>query len=259
MTDFNGGLAQLQLGLSIRLAYGKNLPWMLAGMAHWDSSRALHWARQCVRASNSKPAAEHHRKSILFLCPGSILRTAIDVYISTTNMPNVLRMNIAVFLLIPLGDKPIESEHKPISDKIVVKSPVSAGHTFSVQRLKVIEKMMFQPSSPQWQLLLTHFMGMSTRKETIETMGLQHHPFFQGFFGQTRAMWRDWSKEMSGKVWVYLERIIYRQDLSLKFHKLDAGWVRGWTRPIAHRKTDRRAAMCPPVPRTFSWITPQCT
>jgi len=57
-------------------------------------------------------------------------------------MPDVLCLHTAVFRFIPLGDRQIEREHKPVSDIVAVKRGVSSGHHFSIQRYKVVEALL---------------------------------------------------------------------------------------------------------------------
>ena len=89
------GIMQLQLGFGIRMSWARHLPWMLMGLAHPQESRALHWAKECCAAFAQKPDAQHHRKSLLFLKPGSVLRSSIDRFIETGTMPEFLRLQLS--------------------------------------------------------------------------------------------------------------------------------------------------------------------
>ena len=103
ITDYRAGMLHLQLGFGIRNAWSTNLPWLLMAIPHPNASRGVHWSKACIEAYERKPEAQHHRKSVLFLKPGTPLRSSIDLFISTGVMPPLLRLNTAPFLLIPLG------------------------------------------------------------------------------------------------------------------------------------------------------------
>ena len=47
-SEFHNGMSRLSLGLMVKLAWRKNLPWMLAGLAHPDISRAINFAKKCI-------------------------------------------------------------------------------------------------------------------------------------------------------------------------------------------------------------------
>ena len=112
----------------------------------------MHWAKTCVKAFDSTPVATHHRRSVAFLLPGSKVRGTIDGFISSGTMWEGLKLQIAPFMFVPLGDRLIEMEHKPISDLVRPKLRISRGHNFSVRRLKSIEEIIF----PHVQVRMQH-------------------------------------------------------------------------------------------------------
>ena len=161
--DLNGAVSQMQVGYSIRIARTKNLPWIIAGMCVPVPSRSLHWAKTCVKVFDSQPAAAHHRRSVAFLLPGSKVRGLIDAFISSGAMCEELKLQVAPFMFVPLGDRLIEIEHKPISELVRPKLRISRGHNFSVKRLKNIEEITTPTSSSSAEAqvrddLVGHFM-----------------------------------------------------------------------------------------------------
>ena len=112
MQAFSAGVTHLHLSFGVRLHWTQELLRMLMGIAHPHVARALFWCRRCIQAFNAKPEAKHHRTSVLFLKPGSILRVAIDAFLASGVMPAILQLHMAPFYLIPLGDRLIEREHK---------------------------------------------------------------------------------------------------------------------------------------------------
>ena len=112
LQNFSAGITHLQLASGVRLHWTTELHWMLMGIAHPLVHRALHWCCQCIQADDAKAEATHHRKSVLFLKPGSVLRAATDVFLNSGLMPEVLKLRVAVFYIVPLGDRLIEREHK---------------------------------------------------------------------------------------------------------------------------------------------------
>ena len=124
------------------MAWTKNLPFILMAIPHPDPVRGVYWAKECVKAYSEKHESQHRRKTPMFLKPGSPLRIALDEFILSGNMPDLLKLNTAPFLFVPLGDRMIEREHKYLSDIARPKTGVVAGHKCSVRRLRHIEGLM---------------------------------------------------------------------------------------------------------------------
>ena len=189
MNDYVAGTTCLQAAMSVRLAWGKSLPWLLIGMAHPVKSRALHWASECIRVYESAPAAQqHHRKTLLFLQGGGVLRQALDDFIQSGTMPDVLCLHTAVFRLIPLGDRQIEMEHKPVSDIVAVKRGVSSGHHFSIQRYKVVEALL-ESDGANADKLADHFTAVKSISGAVRALKFNLHPVFKDVFKLSDKTW----------------------------------------------------------------------
>ena len=133
-----------------------------------------------MEAYAQKPEIQHHRLSVLFLKPGSPLRACIDIFIATSTMPNLLRLQTAPFLFAPLSDRYIEREHKYLSDVTRPKTGVHLGHRFSVKRLKIIEGML--ADSVFREKLVQHYISLKNTKGLIKVMGFENHPVFKEVF-----------------------------------------------------------------------------
>ena len=151
---------------------------MLMGIAHPLVARAIFWCKRCIRAFDAKPEAEHHRQSVLFLKHGSVLRVAMEAFISTGVMPAILQLHVSVFYFIPLGDRLIESEHQYLSDITRPKGNVVRGHWFSIRRLRILEKRMFVDAGFANQVV-DYFMSLKSIKSAIKIFGLERHPLFE--------------------------------------------------------------------------------
>ena len=219
--DLNSAVSQMQVGYSIRLGWTTNLPWMIAGMCVPIPARSLRWAKACVKAFDSKPVKMHHRRSVAFLLPGSEVRGMIDAFISSGTMCEGLKFQIAPFNFVPLGDRLIEMEHKPISDLVRPKLRITKGHNFSVRRLKKIEELMFptSPSSAAAQVredFVGHFMKTKTIKNVLTLMGMDKHPFFQDVMKRRVA---DIEKHRANLAWNHFEEIFDRHSVDLKYQR----------------------------------------
>ena len=226
MGDFRAAIAFLQLGFGVRMAWTKILPFILMAIPHPNPVRGVHWAKECIKAYDQKEEAHHHRKSLLFLKPGSPLRSAIDQFIISGEMPLLLRLNTAPFLFVPLGDRMIEREHKYLSDVARPKTGVQAGHAFSIRRLRVIEGLMNEQPDKR-ELLLQHYAQVRSCKGAILAMGLNHHPLFMDVLriNNNNALGRQVTKV----VWGVLEQLVYRRDVAGKHEDF----------PVAHKTAER--------------------
>jgi hypothetical protein len=131
---------------------------------------------------------------VLFLKPGSPLRECIDIFIATSTMPALLRLQSAPFLFVPLGDRYIEREHKYLSDVTRPKTGVHLGHVFSGKRLKIVQGLL--PDSVFRGKLVQHYMSLKTTKGLIKAMGFENHPVFKELFqGQGSSRMQIKSKQ----------------------------------------------------------------
>ena len=213
LTDYRGGLAHIQFALDLRLSWRRNLPWMLMGIPHPNPARGAHWARQCVTAFLEKTEAQHHRLSLLFLRPGSVLRVAIDQFILTFIMPPVLFQQVSPFLFVALSDRYIEREHKYLSDKARPKVGVRTGKAFSLKRFRTIEKTMSNDHEFR-DRMVKHFMGMRTWKDIVQALGFDHHPHFIYLNSPGAVVSKG---ERGNKPWHVLEKLVYRMDVGMKY------------------------------------------
>ena len=217
--DYHGGVSHIQLGFGIRLAWTKNLPFMLMALPHPDASRGVHWAKQCIKAYNEKPPEKHHRKTLLFLRVGGVLRAAVDEFVESGQMPELLWLNAAPFLFVPLGDHLVEREHKYLSDLTRPKTPLQAGHAFSIKRFRDIEGLMSESVGFR-EALLDRYLEVRTCKGAIIAMGLQHHPLFVDGVGLQGAAWH---KEVTDVVWRHVEELVYRREIGMKHEHFPIG------------------------------------
>ena len=99
--DFEAGLSQIELGMSVKMAWMEQLPWQLCGMAHTHLEEARTKASHCIKLFKSVPASKNHRKSKTFLDAGCELRTCIDELVETGNMEPVLQFNLLPIHVLP--------------------------------------------------------------------------------------------------------------------------------------------------------------
>ena len=220
LENFSSGIAALQVGFTVRLSWTNKMPWMLMGMAHIRNDRALHWAKKCVQLFDESPAGQttHHPKTLLYLKPGGLLRLSVNQFILTSVMPDILKLHVANFRFIPVGDRQIEREHKPISELTRTKHAITRGHVFSVRRLKIIEAR-FKADVDFKRALVKRFLAFRSLKELVKVIGLEKHPMFSEIYKMEKS---TWGKQASQLLWSMAERLIYRQDLSAKYQKLTA-------------------------------------
>ena len=241
--DFSAGIAHLQLSFGVRLRWGTELPWMLMGLAHPIVSRAQHWGRRCIQAYSAKSEDQHHRRSILYLKPGSPLRTALDMFVASGSMPGLLRLHVAVFYFIPLGDRNIEREHKYLSDVVRPKTRVILGHWFSVRRLRIVEKRMFVDAVFA-DGLVDKFLSLKSTKSVIHIFGLEKHPLFQDMMRNQQGR-RD--KAVNQVVRRVLEQVVYRQELGMKYTTFDFARKTNAAADEKWRGAERKTHMKPRV------------
>ena len=67
LSDFKAGIACIQFGFSVRLAWNKSLLWLLLGVARVKSELARHWAERCCRIFDQSAPGDHrhHPKALL--------------------------------------------------------------------------------------------------------------------------------------------------------------------------------------------------
>ena len=239
MQDFSSGVAHLQPAFGIRLRWSTELPWVLMGIAHPLVSRAIHWCRRCLQAYDAKPEHQHHRKSVLFLKVGSLLRMAIEAFIASAEMPEILRLRVAPFHFIPLGDRNIEREHKYLSDIVRPKTRIVGGHWFSVRRLRVLEHRMFvDPVFANG--IVDYFMSLKSIKSAIRSFGFERHPLFQEAMKEKGT---QKEKAVSNMLRQFLEQVVYRQELGIKYSTFDIARKVQSAKDNAWRAAERKASM----------------
>ena len=89
--------------LQTKLAYWKLLPWALCGMAHHDPAEAQKAAQECLDLYQRDPdPSHHHRLTVLFLAPGSELRSQVEAFASGVPLKSLraLRLRVAKFQFI---------------------------------------------------------------------------------------------------------------------------------------------------------------
>ena len=134
ISDFTLALSNIKLGVSVKFGWLKNLPWLLAGLAHLDAEKARRFGRVCISIYDKQEPNERHRISRKFLQEGTVLRDDIASFISGNDMSEVLRIEVAVFHLIPLSDRLIEREHLYLGQVTGYKKGISLGHHYTVKR-----------------------------------------------------------------------------------------------------------------------------
>ena len=166
MDDISRAGVALEVWFSIRFDWRKHLPWLLIGMANPRVDRAKHVARQCIIEYNTKQESEHHRKSILFLKPGSRFRLDIDKFISSSKMSDLLMFNVAAVALIPLGDRQIEREHLPMAKVANAAPTTKVGHSFSGRRFLRAESIINTDSKVSFFVYLQQNNKTNTRRSS---------------------------------------------------------------------------------------------
>ena len=65
--------------------------------------------------------------------------------------------------------------------------------------------------------MIDHVSELKLCRQVILAFGFETHPFFSDVF---RIDGGNWSRPVTSVVWDFLERVFYRQELSLKYQKL---------------------------------------
>ena len=145
ISDFTLALSNIKLGVSVKFGWLKNLPWLLAGLAHLDAEKARRFGRVCISIYDKQEPNERHRISRKFLQEGTVLRDDIASFISGNDMSEVLRIEVAVFHLIPLSDRLIEREHLYLGQVTGYKKGISLGHHYTVKRFLTLSRDLQDP------------------------------------------------------------------------------------------------------------------
>ena len=134
LKQVDAGVSQIELGMSVKMAWMEQLPWQLCGMAHPDLEEARKKASHYIKLFESVPASKNHRQRKKFLDAGCELRTCIDEFVETGNMEPVLQFNLLPFYVLPFDDTLIERELIPLSRVARVQGKSSRGSTYSTRR-----------------------------------------------------------------------------------------------------------------------------
>ena len=179
MRDLMGGISYLMAGFAVKLAFLKNLPYILMGLCCPRRDRRQHWAKVSLAAYKAKPEDQHHRKSVAFMQEATPLRRDMEALAEHGTTTPLLETMIAPFLLMPFGDRLIEMEHKPLSDIARAAPHIKSGDRWAVQRMTRIEKSL---QDPVWKdKFVSHFMSLSSLRSIIFAMGFENHPAFHDF------------------------------------------------------------------------------
>ena len=220
-SEFHAAMSRLSLDMLLKFAWRTNHPWILAGMAHPHVDRAVMFAKRCVALFSSTPEAQHHRKTSLFLKPGMRLRKHIDSFIATSIMHGELKLRCAIFLMIPLSDRPIERAHKYLSAIAKRHEGIRLGHNYASKSLLDVARLLEDPDFNH--RLISAFMQLDTARQAVEAMGSTAHPGFQRLWERAAVGEGDQPRKRDRRDrhgdWRLLERIIYRQELAMKYER----------------------------------------
>ena len=205
--DYELATSHLDMQLSIKFAWLWQLPWMLIGMAHWCVRVACRIARRCLEAFDSIGINEHHRLSIRFLAPGTVLRGEVQVLADSGIVVegSDLERELAILRGIPFAERTIEAEH--VFLHMAGDANVEAGWRFSLEHRLTFIKERLKSDNEFKQCLLDDFARLTTAKGAISAMGFERHPELMCYMDP-----KDPAASRK-PAWPVLSRAVYRQDL----------------------------------------------
>ena len=122
-----------------------------------------------------------------------------------------------MFRFIPLGDRQIKREHKPVSDIVAQRcGTIVTGRDVCIQRYKVVESLLASDDA-DGDKLADHIAAIKYVKGAVKAFSFNHHPVFEDVF---KIKDEHWGQESSGQMWRFLQALVYRQDLSTKCQQL---------------------------------------
>ena len=66
---------------------------------------------------------------------------------------------------------------------------------------------------------IDRFVDVHSCRNAIQALGIHTHPLFENVFRPQSAS-GHWTTQVTRLVWVWLEKIVYRQELSLKYQNM---------------------------------------
>ena len=225
-SDFYAGLSTMCVMLQVKFAWAKNLPWKLAGMGHPHISEAQAMAKACIDIYDKTPKHMSHRKSHLLLEQGGRLRSQVEIFARTGLMHEELETEVSILCMIPISDRPIEAEHILPSQVAKSSKAYRLGHNFSLRRRLTIASE-FQSNPDVERRFIDAFAEIQLRKNIVEKLGFASHPAFA-------AGTDHWIETMR-----LLERLVYRQDIALKYERYISARRTNQEVDLADRKSTR--------------------
>ena len=143
------------------------------------------------------------------------MRIDIDDFVQSGVMSSRLATQCAILTFVPLSDRPIEREHLPLSEVARPKTSVHRGIRFSKQRLEQIHRIMLNPDLADKYIL--QFPRTAAPTECVKSLGFSRHPVFNDLMNA-----RTWTPATSAMVWRLLQQLVYRQEIAVKYEKLDS-------------------------------------
>jgi hypothetical protein len=237
--DFETGRRRLEATLVVKLDHWRQLPWMMAGLAHDDVATARRLAGQCIAAFDSVPAHlshQHHELSKMLLTAGTSFRSELEMF-AGGHVPGLddagsrgfsadLLEEVARLRFIPVVEREIEAKHAAVKHTLAAltrhgPARVSMGLR-SMQLWEELSKSTIHAKEEFFRLL------DQTRLPSTAAagLGLHSHPLLTTHLKQV-------SRSQQLKV---LEHATYRCDIAAQFADHDEVARRNFTEHAAERR-----------------------
>ena len=215
MNGLSEAKSKLIVLITLKTQFWMIIPWKLAGMFHWDSSKAQHCARDCLDQYDRQPVdAEHHRLSVEFLSKTGKWRSEVEqlslgVLFFTLPVPFIIRcMHLG---LVPIVERLMEQRHAFANQRLRIGKRKKRGPTtvsLGAGRMQEIERQLAcKPSFVN--SLQENVNKFRNARAAVTELGLSTHP-------RVASLCRlvDGSQQLKHHtyLWPGLVDIVYRLD-----------------------------------------------
>lgn len=245
LSDFEVASSRIDAMVRLKFNFWTQLPWKLCGMSHWDPAVA----RRCAEESLStydlvalETAADvNHRVTVFFLDPRANMRAHVQSFADGLPMHDNLEVEVMILRLIPVAERIIEREHKPLNAASKNKR-TSRGAAFSCAS-RCPDVLLRMESDRGFVSKLAGIFGQTRDiKFLLRELGLARHPGIMALTVGAREGDHD-------KVWYLLERVVYRHDRGMQFSDLSAPLASHKKRVNMEHKRAERMLHIPPKRR----------
>ena len=207
MDDFEHGRAHLIEVLTNKLQQWTVLPWRLVALGDWDMSRLRDTARKILAEFARCPdEAKHHRITLEWLRPGSLLRADIQALADGETIANLprLRYRVGEYFFLPTAERRQEGDHSLLHRGS--SSRASGPYNSLVLRMPELEKRC--KTKAAWRKCSRLYKSLADVKSLAARLGVQRHPLF------VRA-------QRQAETFEVLQCVLYSLDAEAQFAQLE--------------------------------------